>query len=65
MKTPKNKIPNLFNFLYEISILNRKAIFIKYENGSSLDTLMKGSGSLPRKRKKKLRTLIKKSFENN
>lgn len=59
-KTPKHKIPHLFKFLYETSMLNGKVVYIQYENRTSLDILMQGSVSLPRKRKKHLRNLIKK-----
>lgn len=57
----------MFHFLYEISMLNGRAIDIIYPETcrTSLDILMMGSGSLPRKRKKHLRTLIKKANENN
>jgi len=61
MKTPKNKIPPIFNFLYEVSLLNSKAVNVinPESNRTSLDVLMIGSGSLPRKKKKHLRKLIK------
>lgn len=61
MKTPKNKIPSIFNFLYEVSLLNSKAVNVIHSesNRTSLDVLMIGSGSLPRKKKKHLRKLIK------
>jgi hypothetical protein len=60
MKTPKNKIPFIFDFLYELTIFNNRAILVNYpdSNRSSLDILMIGSGSLPRKKKKHLRKLI-------
>lgn len=65
MKTPKNKIPALFNFLYETSMLNGRAVDVQYEDRTSLGILMQGSGSLPRKRKKHLRNLIQKVNKDN
>ncbi len=60
MKTPKNKIPLIFDSLYELTMFSNRAILVKYpdSNRSSLDILMIGSGSLPRKKKKHLRKLI-------
>ena len=50
---------SLFPLLKETAFLNNKVLDITYSNGSTgVDILFEGSKSLPRKAKKKLRTLI-------
>jgi hypothetical protein len=49
----------LFNFLKEVALLNNKAFYVEYQNGTtSFDILFEGSKKLPRKSKKRIRSLL-------
>jgi len=49
----------LFNFLKEVTLMNNKALYVEYQNGTtSFDILFEGSKKLPRKSKKRIRSLL-------
>lgn len=55
------QVNHLFPFLKEVAFLNNKATFVSYSTGrTSFDILFDGSKQLPRKQKKKLRSMISK-----
>jgi hypothetical protein len=55
-----------FNVLKEIAYLNNKVIYIMYPEGyTSFDIMHYYSKILPRKQKKRLRTLMRKFRETN
>lgn len=57
---------SLFPFLKEVAFLNNKVSNTSYVNGyTSIDILLEGSKSLPRKAKKKLKKLIKNDSTTN
>ena len=65
MKYPridKNKKVSLrlFDFQKEVTLLNKKALFVEHREGyNSYEILYFGSMSLPRKQKKEIRNFIK------